>query len=64
MFWTDDPHRDFDRWDAEQQRRLKKFPKCESCEEPIVQEDAVCLDGCYYCDPCLKESRISIGGDD
>lgn len=61
MFITDDPIADFNRWDAEQERWLKKLPKCKRCGERIQQERAVCIDGGYYCDECLDEMRESIG---
>ncbi len=50
----------YDLWeqrDREQHRRLARFPKCTRCGEHIQQEDAVCIDGNYYCDNCLKELR-------
>lgn len=61
MSWTGDPLKDFDRWDAKQQRKLDRLPKCACCCEPIQQEDAVCIEGKYYCDDCLDEMRESIG---
>lgn len=61
MRLSGDPYADFDRWDAEQERRLARLPKCTVCGEPIHQEDAVCIDGKYYCDDCLDEMRVTIG---
>lgn len=60
---TDDPLKDFDRHDTEQQKKLDRLPKCTECGEPIQQEKAVCIDGDFYCDHCLDEMRMSIGGD-
>ena len=64
MFRTDDPVADFNRWDADQQRKLKRLPKCARCGEHIQQEKAVCIHGVeYYCDECLDELRERIGDD-
>ena len=60
---TDDPLRDFDRWDAEQQAKLDRLPKCECCGHPIQQEDAVNIFNRWYCDDCLEQLRESIGDD-
>jgi formylmethanofuran dehydrogenase subunit E len=61
MSWSGDPLKDFDRWDSQQQKRLDSLPKCKNCTHPIQQEDAVCIDGDYWCDDCLEEMRESIG---
>ena len=48
---------------AEEQRKqqlLDRLPECELCGDPIQQEDAVCLDGYWFCDNCLKENRKDI----
>jgi late competence protein required for DNA uptake (superfamily II DNA/RNA helicase) len=60
---TGDPLADFDRHDAEQQRKLEELPCCERCGYHIQQEKAVCIDGDYYCDDCLDEMRKPIGDD-
>ena len=57
---TDDPIADFNRWDAEQTARLKQLPCCKECGEHIQQEDAVFLNGKWYCDDCLHEARRTI----
>ena len=64
MYRTDDPVADFLKWDAEQHEKLKKLPKCSECGEHIVQEAAVCIDGKWYCDQCLKDMRKWLDGDD
>jgi formylmethanofuran dehydrogenase subunit E len=60
MFRTDDPVADFHSYDAKLQEQLEKLPVCHECGEPIQQEDAVLLDGNYYCDDCLKNMRMTI----
>ena len=47
----------YDLWrshDMEQERRRARLPVCCYCGEHIMQEDAVCIDGDYYCDECLE----------
>lgn len=47
----------YDMWrqhDMEQSRRLERLPVCSYCGEPIQQEDAVCIDGEWFCDDCLE----------
>lgn len=60
MYYTDDPVADFDKWDAEREKWREQLPCCEECGEHIQQEDAVLLDGKWYCDCCLKEARTEI----
>ena len=55
--YTDDPVVDFERYDAKQQKKLDRLPKCCSCKEPIQQEKAVHMDGHWYCDECLDNMR-------
>ena len=57
MYITDDPIADFNRHDAEQQKLLERLPKCCCCDEPIQQEQAVRIDGRWYCDGCLQDMR-------
>lgn len=61
MSWTDNPERDFDRWNAEQEDWLARLPVCCDCGNPIQQEDAVRIDGKWYCDDCLDMMREGIG---
>lgn len=58
--WTDNPERDFDRWDAEQEEWLDSLPECWCCGNHIQQEDAVRIDGKWYCDDCLNDMREGI----
>ena len=63
MFRTDDPIADHMAYEAEQERWLESLPTCTLCGEPIQQETAVYINGHYYCDDCLEENRVVIGGD-
>ena len=56
MCRTDDPYRDFDRWDRERENSLEKLPKCECCGEPIQDEDLYDFeDGYLICEECVDE---------
>lgn len=53
---TDDPHRDFDRWDAEQCEKLSKRPVCEYCGEHIQDDHYYYVDR-IICEECLNENH-------
>lgn len=55
MFWSDDPHKDYDRYDAARQRELDRLPKCANCGEPIQDEYCYSFDGDLFCPECLNE---------
>ena len=55
MFRTDDPIRDFERYDAYQVEELKKRPVCEVCGEPIVDDYYYDIFDQKVCSDCLKE---------
>lgn len=54
---TADPIADFNRWERERQRELKKLPKCYECGEPI--QDDVCyeINDELICPKCLKDNH-------
>lgn len=60
MFYTDDPIRDFERYDAEQERKLQMLPKCHECGEHIQQERAVHYNGKWCCKECEYDFWHSI----
>lgn len=53
MFYTDDPIRDAERYDAAQQRRLDARPVCSECEEPIQDNSCFEFNGELICPECL-----------
>lgn len=58
MFYSDDPHRDFDRYEAARERRLKLLPVCSECGEPIQSETYYEFDdGKCICPECLEENH-------
>ena len=53
MFYSDDPVRDFERHDAEQERRLSMLPVCDYCDEAIQDEQYYEINGDCVCEECL-----------
>lgn len=51
--YTDNPLRDFERWDAEREKLLNRLPQCEDCGEPIQDERAYYIDGGWICCDCM-----------
>lgn len=56
MFVTDDPHKDFDRWDAEQTAELEKCPKCSECSEYIQDDYLYEINDELICEECLERN--------
>lgn len=54
-FYSDNPARDFDRWDQEQERRLARLPVCENpkCKKRIQDEHYFCVHGEILCEACM-----------
>lgn len=52
---TDDPIADYDRYDAEQQKRLDSLPKCDHCKNPIQDDTYYEIEGDNVCWECLRE---------
>lgn len=60
FFRSDDPGRDFDKWDAEQARLLEQLPKCDICDHPIQDDHYYRINGENYCPSCLEYFRKEI----
>lgn len=56
MGWTDDPCADYLRYDAEQQAKLDKLPKCSECGQPIQDEEAYYINDEWICQECLDDN--------
>jgi NAD-dependent SIR2 family protein deacetylase len=54
-FYTDEPARDFDRWDMEQARREARLPVCEKCKKRIKDDDYFDVYGEILCEEHMKE---------
>ncbi len=53
MFYTDNPPDDFERYSAEQERRLAELPVCEICGESIQDEYLFLINDEFVCAACL-----------
>lgn len=58
MFYSDDPVRDFDRYDSDRARR--KRPVCSCCDEEITDEFAFNLDGEWFCEECMDSFKVEV----
>ena len=56
MFYSDNPHRDFDRYEAEQEAQLEKLPMCDKCGEHIQDDYCYEINGEIYCEDCMNET--------
>lgn len=57
MPWTDDPVADYNRYDAQQARRLNSLPLCSECDNPIQEEECFEFNGELICPDCLKDNH-------
>lgn len=57
MFRTDNPDRDFDRWQAAQDAKLERQPKCDLCEEHIQDDCYYEIEGSIICPECMERSK-------
>ena len=55
---TDNPIADFEKHEAEQEKALKKLPKCDYCHEYIQEESYHQVDGKNICDECLDGCKV------
>ena len=60
MFFTEDPVSDFERFDAEQEKRLEQLPVCADCEEHIQDEEAYYINGEWICERCIDSYRREV----
>ena len=54
----------YEAYEREITRQERHLPICCMCEEHIWQEDAVYIDGKWYCDQCLDDNRVYIDEED
>lgn len=54
MPYTDDPVKDYEQYDKEQAKRLKKRPVCCCCDEPIQDDHYYLLERGKICPDCLE----------
>lgn len=60
MFYSDNPLADFDRWDAEQNKRLEQLPVCADCDNPIQDYEAFYIHGEWICESCMDSYRREV----
>lgn len=53
---TDNPVKDFEKYDAEQQKELEKLPVCSHCDEPIQDEHYYEINDEVVCEECLEQN--------
>lgn len=59
---SDDPIKDFERYDAEQARLLQKLPRCADCDEPIQDDHYYLINDEPICPDCIDSNyRKDIG---
>lgn len=54
MFYTDDPIRDAERYQAAQDNLLQSLPVCADCDEHIQDETAYYINGEWICRRCME----------
>ena len=57
MVYSDDPITDFYRFDAEQEAKLDKLPRCSECDQPIQDEFCFEINGELICDSCMHDNH-------
>lgn len=60
MIRTDDPLRDYMRWEDEEYLKELARPICCECGEHILGEYVWDFHGCYYCESCVNDHKILI----
>ena len=55
MFYTDDPVKDFDRYDEEQTTKFKQLPLCSYCCDPIIDDYLYEINDEVICEGCINE---------
>lgn len=60
---TDDPHADFDRWDAGQEKWLARLPRCSECGEPIQDDFFYLINDEPVCEECLNREYLKFRDD-
>lgn len=56
-YYSDDPVRDYDRYDAEQEKKLEDLPQCSECDKYICDDYCYEFDGEIICEDCLHDNH-------
>lgn len=54
MYRTDDPTRDYNRYEAEMERLDERLPVCADCGERITADYCYAINDVYICPDCLE----------
>ena len=52
-YYSDDPARDYDRYDADREKQLEKLPRCSECDEPIQDDSCYEINDELICEDCM-----------
>lgn len=55
MFYSDDPVRDFDRYDMAMAQKEAKLPQCEKCGKHIHDDTFFEIDNEILCEDCMRD---------
>lgn len=55
--WSNDPVADFERYDAQQEAKLVRLPRCSECGEPIQSDECYEINDELICPECLKNNH-------
>lgn len=55
LFYSDDPCRDADRWDAHQEAQREKLPECDYCGKKIEEDTLIDFGDELICEGCLDK---------
>lgn len=56
MYYTGDPIRDFENYDRDLERELRRLPCCAKCGERIQDDECWEIDGEIICTECLEDN--------
>lgn len=59
MIWTDNPERDFARYDAEQAEIEKMYPECDCCGNRIYEKYYEVFDH-IICEDCIDDMKVYV----
>lgn len=58
MYFSDDPIRDFERWDADREARLARYPVCFFCGCHCQGEKAYLIQDKWICEDCMHDFSV------
>lgn len=58
IYHSDDPDRDFDRYDEDYAKWLSELPVCQICGERIQDDSAFCINDEWFHRNCLEKEAL------